>query len=261
MMKTENNESIERKRLIAEYSQVKKWLTDYSWINNYTETYKFKSSQGNFQSSYGDIYTHRKGRIEIINADCISAVFKNHPYEENKICLLNMASAKKPGGGVENGAQAQEEYLFRHTNLSATLNSEFYPLEENEILYTQKARIIRESSKYPQLLAEFPFIDVITVAALKNPNPDEKFIWDTIYFKMQMMLRIPALFECNVLILSAWGCGAYKNDPNMISYFFNYLLNTKNYRYLYDKVVFAIINDHNSVGDNFKIFQKNIRRK
>ena len=58
--------------------------------------------------------------IEVVNADCLSEGIRliNMGYNP---AILNMASRQNPGGGVVNGAGAQEEGLFRRTNLHCSL--------------------------------------------------------------------------------------------------------------------------------------------
>lgn len=44
-----------------------------------------------------------------------------HNVQTKKVALLNMASAKRPGGGYKTGSGAQEENLFRRTSLAFSL--------------------------------------------------------------------------------------------------------------------------------------------
>ena len=64
--------------------------------------------------------------------DTVSAIQKWSQL--GKVCALNMASHKRPGGGVENGARAQEECLFRCSNLFDVVSKDFYPLNTFECL-------------------------------------------------------------------------------------------------------------------------------
>lgn len=56
--------------------------------------------------------------------------------EENKIGILNFASAKHPGGGFQNGAQAQEESIARSSTLYPSLicpsSEPFYTLHRHD---------------------------------------------------------------------------------------------------------------------------------
>jgi len=78
--------------------------------------------------------TMYKPNISVINSDGVSALTEYSKL--GKTCVLNMASYKRPGG-VRNGARAQEECLFRCSNLIQVVPNSFYPLKENEALYTK----------------------------------------------------------------------------------------------------------------------------
>ena len=69
------------------------------------------------------------------------------------------------------------------------------------------------------------------------------------------MLSIPILNDTKSLILGAWGCGVFKNDPTKMAQYFYDVLIGEGYIKQLDKVIFAIINDHNSVGNNYQIFK------
>ena len=68
------------------------------------------------------------------------------------------------------------------------------------------------------------------------------------------MLMMPQKQGCRNLVLSAFGCGVFKNDPYFVSEIFKYYL--EGYASYYDNIVFSILNDKNSVGSNFEIFKK-----
>ena len=52
------------------------------------------------------------------------------------------------------------------------------------------------------------------------------------------------------------GCGVFGNDPVNIATWFKEIL-TEGYYKSFKNVIFAVINDHNSVSNNYQIF-KNI---
>lgn len=197
-------------------------------------------------------------KIKLENMDSVSTLEKYS--ESGKCCVLNMASYKRPGGGVERGARAQEEGLFRCSNLFTVIDKSHYPLQENECLYTKDAVFFKDFNyNYINPITS----DVITIAAI-NLNNNAKYddVQTSLDYlkitkeKIRLMLTLPAQNGVDNLILGAWGCGVFKNDPKVMSGLFYDILFNEGYINLYDNVVFGIINDHNSVDNNFGIFNK-----
>lgn len=195
--------------------------------------------------------------ISIENLDTVSALEKYS--KSGKVCILNMASYKRPGGGVINGARAQEECLFRCSNLYNSISDDFYPLERDSCLYTKDSLFFKDKN--------YEYInnincDVITIAAI-NLNSSHHFYKDqiesnyesTTLDKIRLMVSIPSKHNIEYLILGAWGCGVFKNNPKKMSNFFKQVLITEGYSSLYKKVIFGIINDHNSVSNNYEVFR------
>ena len=120
------------------------------------------SSKHTFDEINPPRLTMYKPNISVINSDSVSALTEYSRL--GKTCVLNMASYKRPGGGVRNGARAQEECLFRCSNLIQVVPNSFYPLQENEALYTKDAVFFKD--KYYGNMD--PVIcDVVTIAALR----------------------------------------------------------------------------------------------
>ena len=197
-----------------------------------------------------------KDIISVINTDSVSAVVEYSKL--GKTCVLNMASYKRPGGGVYNGARAQEECLFRCSNLIQVVPTSFYPLEVNEALYTKDAIFFKDKD-YDYM--EPVVCDVITIAAI-NLNENAKYdpvqnITDYRKItkdKIRLMISMASQNGVKNLIVGAWGCGVFNNDPTTMSQYFGEVLVGEGYSVDFDNIVFAIINDHNSVGNNFDIF-------
>lgn len=72
------------------------------------------------------------------------------------------------------------------------------------------------------------------------------------------MLSLEIKNDIKNIILSAFGCGVFKNEPDIMSKFFYKILVKEGYSNYFDNVVFSIINDRNSVGNNFDISSKNL---
>ena len=224
-----------------------------------TTKYTFDDILGPFQREYKD-------NVIVEPLDTVSALQKWS--KSGKTCILNMASAKRPGGGVENGARAQEECLFRCSNLWESVPKSFYPLKINECLYTDSATFFKDKN-YEWF--EPIDCDVMTIAAI-NLNEMGHFLGNKVAKfkdldksvgyeentrnKIRLMVSIPANHGVKNLVLGAWGCGVYKNDPEKMSGYFNDILIGEGYHSLYDNIIFAVINDHNSAGNNFEVFNK-----
>ena len=196
-----------------------------------------------------------KVNIFVENSDSVTSL--SEWSKSGKTCVLNMASFKKPGGGVRNGAKAQEEDLFRCSNLSSVVSSDFYPLDGNVCLYTKDAVFFKDCN-YDYM--DQVVCDAITIPAVNLNKSESSIISPGLYEKItkdkiRLMLSIAHKNDVKNIILGAWGCGVFKNDPDKMANFFKEVFE-EGYSNFFDNIIFAIINDHNSVGDNFDIFSK-----
>jgi uncharacterized protein (TIGR02452 family) len=195
------------------------------------------------------------GKIKIINDDCLDLALS---LKDCNPVLLNMANTNNPGGGYKHGAGAQEEQLFRRSCLHLCLKREYYPLQLLEGLYSPDVVVIsnNESTKYSRYL-EPKTISIITMAAYNNKRPDisQDYIDNLMYEKIDMIFKIAIKNSHDVIILSAFGCGAFNNDPQIIANIFKFVIEKNNYCKYFKYILFAIIDDYNSKG-NYKIFNK-----
>lgn len=101
-------------------------------------------------------------------------------YKGLKTVVHNFASASNPGGGVVNGANAQEECLCRCSGLYFNLNTQsmwdgFYrphraaqdPIHNDDIIFTPGVTVFKTDTANPVLMEERDWydVDVITCAA------------------------------------------------------------------------------------------------
>ena len=189
-------------------------------------------------------------KVSVINEDCM--VTANRLSRLRRTCLLNMASYKKPGGGVKSGAMSQEEELARRSNLIFGLSSLYYPLQEDKFLFTKGVTFFKDSDY--NIIPSFK-VDVITMAALNINGKDKPDGYETVMRdKIEAIIRYPCKLDCGNLVLSAFGCGVFKNDPTFVANEFKKAI--QKYGGIYSNITFSILNDHNSVDSNYEIFKK-----
>lgn len=209
--------------------------------------------------------------ISVVNSDSIDAGLDAKRHGFNPV-ILNFANRHNAGGGVLNGARAQEETIFRRTNLFRSLY-QFMP-------YTEAFGVPKSPFQYPMnkdfggiyspevtvfRAFDYSFLDVpekvsfVSVAALNRP----KLINDRIapeliagtLNKMRTILRIGLHHGHDAIILGAFGCGAFQNPPRHIAELFREVIHENEFRNKYKKIVFAIIEDHNSANGNLQAFK------
>lgn len=194
----------------------------------------------------------KAGNVIVLNDGCIAVA--KELSEQGKTCMLNMASHTRPGGGVRKGAMSQEEELARRSNLIFGLNPKDYPLGDDQFIYTHNVTFFKGDSY--EVTAPF-HVDIITIPALNiregTPNDYEAVTMR----KIEAMLLHPYKNKCENLVLSAFGCGVFANNPHTVATLFKLVLDA-GWKDLYENIVFAIYNDKNSVGKNYEIFKETL---
>lgn len=197
--------------------------------------------------------------IEVKNIDCLYAACDMIDDGYNP-AVLNMASYKNPGGGVQKGSSAQEESLCRRTNLYETIakfdtgkTKKSYPLDINYgAIYSPVVSVFRKSEADGCAFMNKPYtIDVITAAAIKHPQLDVNGRIDRkprliLRNKIRTIMNLAIYYRNDSLVLGAFGCGAYGTPPNDMAEIFKEVLNEKAYKHAFRKIVFAIIDDANA---------------
>ena len=119
---------------------------------------------------------HRqRPQVRVLNKDMLEVALEE-VSRGHVVAAVNMASEKSPGGGVERGAGAQEENMFRRTNLANFLPTKFYPLRYDTCLVSEGVLVWRggEASGYEVLDGEQTGrITVLSCAALKRVAAEE----------------------------------------------------------------------------------------
>ena len=168
-----------------------------------------------------------------------------------KIAVLNFASATKPGGGVKTGSSAQKESLCRCSTLYPTLTQDwlwrsYYKknrdahdnLHTDACIYSPQIVIFKTDEDYPNRMLEKDWVnvDIITCAApnlrqrsgnMHNPAASVKAVsvssisQEKLYAlhlqRAKHIMHIAVAHGVDCLILGAFGCGAFANDPNIVA--------------------------------------------
>ncbi|WP_228411916.1 TIGR02452 family protein [Chryseobacterium sp. KLBC 52] len=194
-------------------------------------------------------------KIEIWKCSSLKAILQLAEEEnQEKIMCLNFASAKNPGGGFINGAEAQEESLARTSGLYESLLQawDYYMIHRamescfytDTMIYSPKVPVFRKDKGelLPKpVLCNFITSPAVNAGVVKRQEPERAHeIFDAMDLRMDKMLSL-ALDQGNeVLILGAWGCGVFKNDPKEIAGLFRKHLQGK-YKNKFKRVVFAVL--------------------
>ena len=204
--------------------------------------------------------------VKVENIDCLLAA-EQMLKEGYHPAVLNMASRQNPGGGVQTGAGAQEENLFRRTNLFQSLyqfapyasnfglhkSKHQYPLDRNfGGVYTPNAIVFRGTEQEGYPLLDKPFqMSFIAVAGINRPalETSERIISDLVEpvkNKMRTIFRIGLLHRHDSLVLGALGCGAFRNPPSHTAKLFHEVMEEPEFKNKYKLLLFAILDDHNA---------------
>ncbi len=172
------------------------------------------------------------------------------------VLCLNFASAKNPGGGFLGGSQAQEESLARATALHACISPKqgYYDtnracgtcLYTDHMIYSPSVPVFRNDND--ELLST-PYVASIITApavnagALRNNEPHHiSKISEIMLGRIAKVLSLAVVHGHRQLVLGAWGCGVFKNDPASVADWFHRCLREDNtFRGAFDTVVFAVL--------------------
>lgn len=194
-------------------------------------------------------------------------------YNGHKICILNFASATKAGGGVEKGANAQEEAICRCSTLYPCISdreivNQFHnkhrellkigklnALYNDDCIYTPDVTVFKTDTNIPELMPEKDWykIDVISCAApnlrsrpsnAMNPNSgkavivEESTLLNLHIKRVKKILDIARANRAEVIILGAFGCGVFQNPPEIVAEAMKKVI--KDYLYNFKTIEFAV---------------------
>ncbi|MFF1442288.1 TIGR02452 family protein [Streptomyces sp. NPDC058295] len=172
------------------------------------------------------------------------------------VAVLNFASARNPGGGYLNGAQAQEEALCRASALYTCLLEarEFYdqhrahrdPFYTDRVIHSPAVPVFRDDRG--RLLDEPYGVGFLTAAApnagvvLRTAPERASELPGALAVRAGRVLETAAAHGYRRLVLGAWGCGVFRNDPAQVAGAFRALLGPGGrFERRFEQVVFGVL--------------------
>jgi uncharacterized protein (TIGR02452 family) len=184
-------------------------------------------------------------RVQVANETTLVAARRLQAAGQ-RVLALNFANGVQPGGGFLNGARAQEEGLCRSSALHATLHGDpMYqahrqrPLADSSdwAILSPRVPVFRADDGTPE---ETPWeLCFLTCAAPYAPHLGQPRAGDLLRQRIHRVLAIAAAYGYPALVLGAWGCGAFGNNPARTARDFHAAL-AGDFAGAFAEVVFAI---------------------
>jgi uncharacterized protein (TIGR02452 family) len=189
---------------------------------------------------------------QIWNCSTIEAIEK--APQGLRTAVLNFASAKNPGGGFLGGASAQEESLARSSSLyaSQTKNWKMYEYNRGQpnFLYSDymiySPEVLFWFDDEGNILAKPLKVDVITSPApnkgamLQHERNREMSEIESVFkSRIEKVLALAVTNGIESIILGAWGCGVFRNEPVEVAGYFNEVIQ-KYFKNSFKEIIFAI---------------------
>ena len=200
--------------------------------------------------------------VEVTRESTLAAAHRLGPGT----AALVFASARNPGGGFLNGARAQEEDIARASALHACLLAvpEFYAHHRadpdlrysDRVIYSPGVPVFRDgdatllAQPYP---SSFPTAAAPNLGALRDAEDDRaSTVPATLERRAERVLRVAAAHGHRRIVLGAWGCGVFRNDPTTVAG----ALRTALVRVrAFERVTFAVL-DRTGAGPNYRAFME-----
>jgi len=254
------------------YTNKKRWFTDIAEENNeMCEDLSIPVSTFFFSYDVNNLGAKPlcMSKVETFDLSTDGAIRLAHSQGYKNIVAMNFASNKHVGGGYLRGASAQEEdccrlfptlypSLHKATYINPTTKklTSIYPFDKRNVIVTPNVLLMRDRKDY-NLLPDNQMIAVTFVSAAAPNLRYENFNANMVNTALKTTILAPINTDIkfdnpkdNCLILGAWGCGAYCNDPVVMR---NHMRSAvSKYGGYYDKVIFAI---PDTKEGNYKVFK------
>jgi uncharacterized protein (TIGR02452 family) len=208
--------------------------------------------------------------FQVVNETSLHAARRILGEGAERVLALNFASARNPGGGFLKGSQAQEESLARASGLYACIAplTEMYEVNRqhssclytDHMIYSPDVPVFRDDT---DALLERPFpVSFITAPAVnagavrRNEPKNVSRIEPVMLSRIEKVLSVAVVHGHEALVLGAWGCGVFDNDPEeMAAWFARHLKGAGLFRAAFHRVVFAV-RDSTADGSVIRPFER-----
>ena len=240
-----------------------------------------------FEDDYPDFdITKTKDTVITVSRDrSYDAAMRLHRQNPDaKIAVMNFANAFHAGGGVTKGSSAQEECLCRTSTLYPLLyrkylRDTFYkhhydlntPKATDSLVYTEGVIICKTDEDLPKRMPKENWVkvDVITIAApdlREKSNKHAPLVNGGTYMnnaelfgyhvkRAIHMLTCAAAKKADILILGAFGCGAFENNPEVVARAYKTALHE--FPKVFDRIEFAVYCSPKS-SRNYDVFSREL---
>jgi len=201
-----------------------------------------------------------RATIEVVNETTLAGIAALTEAGHGSVAALNFASAKNPGGGFLGGSQAQEESLARSSGLYHSLIKAWDFYEENRarssLLYSDAMILSPDCPVFRNddgaLLSRTHLVSFISSAApnagaLAQSDPSQlPLIPGVLRKRGRYVLALAASRGYRSLVLGAWGCGVFRNDPGMVAETFRALLD-EGWGCRFERIRFSVLDTSSGI--------------
>jgi uncharacterized protein (TIGR02452 family) len=194
--------------------------------------------------------------VEVTGESSLAAAHRLTRADAGPVAALNFSSARNPGGGYLNGAQAQEEALCRASALYTCVREvrEFYdhhrahrdPFYSDRVIHSPAVPVFRDDKGH--LLDAAYVVGFLTSAApnagvvLRQTPERAKELPAALARRAERVLETAAAHGYRRLVLGAWGCGVFQNDPAQVAAAFAGLLDEGGrFHGYFEHIVFGVL--------------------
>ncbi|MGW5110461.1 TIGR02452 family protein [Nocardia sp. NPDC004123] len=205
------------------------------------------------------------GRPEVTAEGSMQAARRLHEEGGKTIAVLNFASARNPGGGYLRGARAQEEDLCRSALLYRCLleTPRYYEAHRasddlrysHRVIFSREVPVVRDDRgalTAHTFTTSFLTSPAPNAGALADRSGERVDVREILIARAERVLAVAAHERVRELVLGAWGCGVFRNDPNEVAEAFDRALQI--HGAAFDRVVFAVW-DRSPISANRAAFE------